>query len=104
MLGTWAGIGKMLIIFFYLLSGEIYAKASKIGFYKINGYLSFFLWSSGESMVLLLKGYSEIGAHLCIEIGILICSRHLFRRREVESQKVLFSFTRAQHILSYHKI
>ena len=60
------------------------------------------------SMVLGLDGYSELAAHLCSEIGNLVCLRHFFRSRAVASLKLLqisvFSFTRAQYVLSYFAI
>ena len=53
----------------------------------------------------ILDGKSEIGAHVLREIGDLIWLRHLLRSRAVENlktnfRKVLFSFKRAQHVLS----
>ena len=40
-------------------------------------------------MVLTLDGSLEIGAHSCIEIGNLICLRHLLRARAVANLKYI---------------
>ena len=61
-------------------------------------------------MVLILDGTSEIGAHVRSNFCLLTCLRHLSRAREEENlfflafAKDLFSFMRAQHVLSYHLI
>ena len=48
-------------------------------------------------MILGLDGYSEIGAHFCIEIGNLICVRYLFIQERP-------FFKRAERVLSSHLI
>ena len=48
-----------------------------------------------KTMVLIPDGNSAIGAH--VHLYYLICLRHLLR-------KDLFSYMRAQHVLSYHLI
>ena len=60
-----------------------------------------------NSMVLMFDGNSELGAHVRSTNCCLICLRHLIRTRTVTNyivllQKVLFSFLRAPHVLSYH--
>ena len=61
------------------------------------------------SMVLLLYGNLEIGAHVTSNPSYLICLRYLIRSRIVTIgllfiRKDLFSFMHAQHVLSYHVI
>ena len=58
-------------------------------------------------MVLIIDGNSGIGAHMWSEIGNLISLRHFFliesiRKTGSHFEKDLFSFTRAQEVLSYH--
>ena len=58
----------------------------------------------GSTMVLILSGYSEIGAHVWSPLGYLICLRHLFRSRTdlvIVFQPFLIP---AHHDLSYHLI
>ena len=60
-------------------------------------------------MVLILDGKSEIGAHVRSNLCYLSCLRHLIRSRAVINhifflRKDLFSFMRAQNVLSYHLI
>ena len=57
------------------------------------------------AMVLIIDGSAEIGAHVRSNIFNLICLRHLIRSRAIINciflLEDLFSFKRAQHILSY---
>jgi len=55
-------------------------------------------------MVLILNGNSEIGADVWIDLGYLICPRHLFKLRAVTDMKYFFSEETycAQHVLRYH--
>ena len=39
----------------------------------------------GYTMVFILDGHSEIGARAWSDLGNLICSRHLFRSKEVKN-------------------
>ena len=61
-----------------------------------------------STMVLILDGYSDLGAHMYIEIGNLTWLRHWIRSRSVTNLVFLFlnvfSFTRANSFLSYHLI
>ena len=59
-------------------------------------------------MVLVLENNSDIGANVRSNL-FFICLRHLISSAEVTnhisfSKKNLFSFMRAQHVLSYHPI
>ena len=60
-------------------------------------------------MVFILDGNSYIGAHVRSNLCYLICLRHLIRSKEAQNKifvsftKYLFSFMRAQHVLSYHR-
>ena len=72
------------------------------------------LWCEGlfintkcRVMVPISDGNSEIGAHVRSAVGNLICWRHLFRSTRFIKfifRTNLFSFARAQHVLSYHLI
>ena len=58
-------------------------------------------------MVLIIDGNSEKGAHVRSNLSYLICLRHLNRPRAVTNRifslrKDIFSFMRAQLVLSYH--
>ena len=57
-------------------------------------------------MVLIFDCNSEVGAHVRSNLCILICLMHLIKLRDVTNRiclgKDLFSFMRAQHVLSYH--
>ena len=58
-------------------------------------------------MVLIMDGNSEIGVHMCSQIGTLICLRHLPRSTSVANKKIQESpvfLTRAHNVLSYHKV
>ena len=61
-------------------------------------------------MVLILYGNSEICAHVRSNLFYLICISHFLSSRAVTNRIVLpqkkfvFSFIRAQHVLSYHLI
>ena len=62
---------------------------------------------TGQSMVLVSDGNSEIGVHVRRNICYLICLRHLIRPRAVTNRiyilrKDLFHFMRVQHVLSYN--
>ena len=66
---------------------------------------AFFRVYNKNLMGLKLDGNLEIGAHVWSDIDDFICLRHLLRSRAVANLKiwkVLFSFTRAQYMLSYH--
>ena len=57
------------------------------------------------SIVIILDGNSEIGAHARSDLGDLICLSHLSRTRAVINlifQEDLFSSRHAQRALSYH--
>ena len=60
------------------------------------------------TMMLILYGNSEMDAHVKSEVGNSICKGHLFRLTAVVNLKSFskdrFSFTRAQHVLSYQLI
>ena len=62
----------------------------------------------GIRIVFILDGNSEIGAHVQRELGNLICSRPFCLdldsncKSEIRFEINLFSFTIAQHVLSYH--
>ena len=55
-------------------------------------------------MVLILDSNSKIGAHVLNNLCYLICLKHLIRSRAERNWKNLFSFMRAQRVLSYHDI
>ena len=72
-------------------------------------YLSAVGQSSLDTMVLILDGNPEIGAHLGKDLGVLIWLRLIFRSRVVTNMILfqtqdLFVFRRAQHVMSYHPI
>ena len=80
---------------------------------KINRILSLLKFDAFRqlliTMVLLLYGNSETGAHIRINFCHLICLRHLNRtsanhKSDFFLRKDLFSFMCAQHVLSYHLI
>ena len=60
-------------------------------------------------MVIILDGNSGIGAHVGNNLCYSICFRHFIRSKAVTNRiffprKDIFSFMRAQHVLSYHLI
>ena len=64
---------------------------------------------SGAHMVVILDDNSEKSVHLWSNLGYVICLRHLFRSSAVTNlslyfRSVLFSFTRAHRVLSYHLV
>ena len=59
-------------------------------------------------MVLILKGHTEIGAHVLINLGFLISLRRIFLDREQPEisfffKEDIFLFIRAQFVMSYHQ-
>ena len=65
--------------------------------------------SSRFIMVLILDGNSEQGENVKSNLSYMICKRHLIDRAQSQirflfSNKKQFSFTRAQHVLSYHLV
>ena len=58
-------------------------------------------------MVLILKGHTEIGAHVLINLGFLISLRRIFLDREqpeiIFFKEDIFLFICAQFVMSYHQ-
>ena len=51
--------------------------------------------------------FRTVGAHVSIEVGNLICLRHLFRTTVIANftlKKQLYALIRAQRVLSFHLI